>query len=111
MIPTNYTHSTSFSGKITPFTKENLLKRAQSPEIATKLKNKSKEIENNTNKNSVIHLARVSDDLFSYYLISKNERYNITKGCTNVNLVKEFLGIATESIKKIEKKLIQYDEL
>ena len=45
-----------------------------------KLKNKFKEIENNTNKNSVIHLARVSDDLFSYYLISKNERYNNRRG-------------------------------
>ena len=111
MIPTNYTHSTSFSGKITPFTKQVLLKRAQNPEITKKLKNKFKEIENNTSKNSVIHLSRIDDGSFAYFLISKNYSYTVSKKCTNVDLVKEFLEIATESIKKIEKKLIQYDEL
>ena len=111
MIKLDYPPSTNFSGKITPFTKENLLKRAQNPEVTTTLKNKFKEIENGTNRNSVIHLLRQSDDLFHFALISNNGRYSVTNGFRIANLVEEFLGITTESIKKVEKILIKYNEL
>ena len=111
MIIRDYPPSTNFSGKITPFTKENLLKRARNPEVTTKLKNKFKEIENSTNENSVIHLSRHSDDLFHFALIAKNDSYSVTKGFRIPNLVEEFLGITTESIKKVEKMLIEFNEL
>lgn len=111
MIKIDYSPSTNFSGRITPFTKENLLKRAQNPEVTTKLKNKFKEIENSTDKNSVIHLFRQSDDLFNFALISRNDRYSVTKGFKISNLVESFLGITIESIKKIEKFLIKHNEL
>ena len=107
-ISNNYTKSKTFSGQVTIFTKNNLLKRAKNFKDKANLITQFKNIESNTLEETKIFCRKNPYGLF--YFEANNQSLNgsaqrLTKNCEEKDLVDTFLNITVNSINKLEKDL------